>query len=153
MSEWLAQYLPQALIVLGLVALIVEVAMLGFATFILFFAGISLMVTGFLMQMGVLPADTTTALWSNTLLTGLLSVVLWKPLRRMQDRTDDKRVTHDFAEQSFVLEQDVDLRGEAVHRYSGIEWRLKSQQPVAAGTAVKVVRTEVGVLWVEAIDS
>ncbi len=149
MINWLLQHLPEGLMVLGLAALITEVVMLGFATFILLFFGLSLLITGLLMQLGVLPADWVTALWSNALLTSILGIALWKPLQRLQNKTDTKPVRNDFAEQSFVLEQDVDQRGLATHHYSGVKWKLKSQQPIAAGTLVKVVRTEVGVLWVE----
>ncbi|GGY47723.1 hypothetical protein GCM10011297_20700 [Bacterioplanes sanyensis] len=153
MINWLLQHLPEGLMVLGLAALITEVVMLGFATFILLFFGLSLLITGFLMQLGVLPADWVTALWSNVLLTSLLGVALWKPLRRLQNKTDTKPVRNDFAEQSFILEQDVDQRGLTTHKYSGVKWKLKSQQPIAAGTLVKVVRTEVGVLWVEVCEN
>jgi membrane protein implicated in regulation of membrane protease activity len=153
MINWLLQHLPEGLMVLGLAVLITEVVMLGFATFILLFFGLSLLITGFLMQLGVLPSDWVTALWSNALLTSVLGVALWKPLQRLQNKTDTKPVRNDFAEQSFVLEQDVDQRGLATHNYSGVKWKLKSQQPIAAGTLVKVVRTEVGVLWVEVCES
>ena len=147
------QHLPQGLRVLGLLALIVEVVVLGFATFILLFIGISLLITGFLMQMSILPVDLVTALWSNALLTSILAAVLWKPFKRLQNKTDDRQVKNDFAEQTFVVEHDIDASGQATHRYSGVEWKLKSLQPIAAGTLVKVVSSEVGVLWVEAIDS
>jgi len=64
--ELLQQNLPQTLMVAGIAALIIEVAVLGFATFILLFFGASLLITGFAMSLDLLPATATAALWSNT---------------------------------------------------------------------------------------
>lgn len=151
MEFFRTENIAEILMVLGIAALIVEVAVLGFATFVLLFLGISLLLTGLAMNIGLLEASLMTALWSNTLLTGVLAVMLWKPLRRMQNKVDHKDIDSDFADQSFVLTGDVDMRGETSHSYSGVQWKLKSQQLIPAGTLVKVVKTEVGVMWVEAL--
>ncbi|WP_376866284.1 NfeD family protein [Bacterioplanoides pacificum] len=143
--------MAEILMILGIAALIIEVAVLGFATFVLLFLGISLLLTGIAMNAGLLEASVMTALWSNTLVTAVLAVTLWKPLSRLQNNVEHKAVDSDFADQTFILEQDVDSRGEAQRNYSGVRWKLKSRQPLAAGTEVKVVRTEVGVMWVEAV--
>ena len=151
--EWFEGHLAQGLVVLGIVALIIEVAVLGFASIVLFFAGISLCVTGGLMMLDVLPQTITAALWSNALLTGVLAVSLWKPLKRMQATRQPDKLDSDFARDAFVLEQDVHLDGTAIRRYSGIDWKLKSEQPLKAGTRVVVDRTEVGVMWLVAADA
>ena len=143
--------LPQTLMILGVLALIVEVAVLGMSTFILLFLGISLFATGLMMNFGLLNASLTTALWSNTLITAACAVLLWKPLKRLQNNVDNKDVKSDFAELDFVLSNDVDELGLTTHSYSGINWKLKSKQPLNAGTHVKVVKKEVGVMWVAAI--
>jgi hypothetical protein len=64
--DFIMQNLPQALMVLGIIALIIEVAVLGLSTIILLFFGLSLLITGFSMSIGILPDSLTTALWSNT---------------------------------------------------------------------------------------
>lgn len=144
--------IAEILMILGIAALIIEVAVLGFSTFVLFFLGISLLLTGVAMNFGILEATLITALWSNTLLTGVLAVSLWKPLSRMQNKVGSKEVDNDFAADTFILEDDVDMQGKTTRAYSGVQWKLKSQQPIASGTVVKVVKTEVGVMWVEAQD-
>lgn len=148
--DFLLQNLAESLLVLGILALIVEVAVLGFSTFVLFFFGLSLLITGGLMTFDVLAANASTAFWSNAILTALLSLSLWQPLKKMQGQTDNKQVKHDFADHSFVLESDVDSKGESLYQYSGISWKLKSEQPIEKGTLVRITRMEVGVLWVEA---
>lgn len=143
--------LPEALMILGVLALIIEVAVLGMSTFILLFLGMSLFATGLMMNVGLLDDSLATALWSNTLITAACALLLWKPLKRMQENVDSKEVKSDFAELDFVLANDIDEQGLTTHTYSGIAWKLKSQQPLNAGTHVKVVKKEVGVMWVEAI--
>jgi membrane protein implicated in regulation of membrane protease activity len=153
MMEWITQEnLAEVLMISGIAALIIEVVVLGFSTFVLLFLGISLLLTGVAMNAGLLDSTLVTALWSNTLLTAGLALLLWKPLSRMQSHVDNKPIDSDFAVQTFVLEQDVDGRGLSTHAYSGVQWKLKSEQPIAAGTVVKVIRTEVGVMWVAAAD-
>ncbi|MBH0021116.1 NfeD family protein [Pseudoalteromonas sp. SWXJ133] len=147
--DFITQNLPQTLMVLGIVALIIEVAVLGLSTFILLFFGLSLFLTGLLMSFGILPDSLTTALWSNAIVTAGLAVVLWKPLKQMQNRVDKKQVNSDFAELTFVLTSDVTEQGLTTHQYSGISWKLKSEQPIIAGTEVVVTKKEVGVMWVK----
>ncbi len=142
--------MAEILMVVGLAALIIEVAVLGFATFVLLFLGASLLITGLAMNFGLLDTTLVTALWSNALLTTVLALGLWKPLRRMQNNVESKEVNSDFATDTFILEVDVDIQGNTTRAYSGVQWKLKSQQPISAGTLVKVVKTEVGVMWVEA---
>ncbi|KTF16643.1 NfeD family protein [Pseudoalteromonas sp. H105] len=149
--EFIVNNLPEALMIIGVIALIIEVAVLGLSTFILLFLGISLFSTGLMMNVGLLEASMTTALWSNTLITSACAILLWKPLKRMQDNVDNKEVKSDFAELDFIIKADVNDLGLTTHAYSGIDWKLKSHQPLCAGTHVKVIKKEVGVMWVEAI--
>ena len=141
--EFITNNLAQTLMILGVLALIIEVAVLGMSTFILLFLGISLFATGLMMNFALLEDSLTTALWSNTLITAACAVLLWKPLKRMQDNVDNKEVKSDFAELDFVLTSDVDELGVSTYSYSGVSWKLKSQQPLSAGTHVKVVKKEV----------
>lgn len=147
------EYLTQSLMVLGLLALIVEAAVFGFSLMVLFFLGLSLLLAGLAMWLGLIPETLLAAMITAGMLTGLLSAVLWKPLRRMQESRSPSDVRGDFAREPFVLAADVDSRGLSEHRYSGIVWKLRSQTPLAAGTLVEVERVEVGVLWVKARES
>ncbi|MGO2293772.1 MAG: NfeD family protein [Pseudoalteromonas sp.] len=146
--EFIIDNLAQSLMILGILALIIEVAVLGMSTFILLFLGMSLFATGLMMNFSLLEESLTTALWSNIVATTALTLLLWQPLKRMQEHTDTKEVHSDFAQLSFVLSADVDEQGLTTHSYSGINWQLKSNQPISAGTEVTVVKKEVGVMWV-----
>ena len=151
----LLDYLPELLMSLGIIALIIEVAVLGFATFILFFVGLSLLATGIAMQMGWLSVNVTTAIWANLVVTFVLALVLWKPLKKLQNRsgsTADNEPS-DFAQQTFVLTGDVNAHSDDVfYAYSGINWKVRSDQPLTQGTKVKVVKIEVSVMWVKPVN-
>ena len=143
--------LPETLMILGVLALIIEVAVLGMSTFILLFLGMSLFASGLMMNFNLLDDSLTTAMWSNTLITAGFALFLWKPLKRMQNNVDKKGVQSDFAELDFILADNVDDNGLATYFYSGISWKLKSKQPLTAGTHVKVVKKDVGTMWVESL--
>lgn len=148
--SWLAENLSNVLIAAGIGALIVDMVFFGFGTFILIFLGGSLLISGLAMLVGILPSTMDAALWSNAILTAILGVVLWKPLRRIQNKNGSKQITNDFASDPFVLKQDVDIQGLTEHMYSGVRWKLRSHQPISQGTLVEVVKVEVGSLWVKA---
>ena len=95
--DLISQNLPQALMVIGIIALIIEVTVLGLSTIILLFLGLSLLTSGLLMVAGVLPETITAALWSNTIITAVLALLLWKPMKRMQENVDSKQINSDFA--------------------------------------------------------
>lgn len=145
------EYLPQLLIVAGVATLIVEVAILGFATFIFTFVGLALLVSGLAMSFGWLEASVTSALWSVLVLTLGFAIALWKPLKQWQNKPVSEPVSSDFAQLSFVLTEPVDKDSEQVfYAYSGVQWKLKSEQSLSKGQRVKVVKTDVGVMWIEA---
>ncbi|MBE0370948.1 NfeD family protein [Pseudoalteromonas sp. MMG013] len=139
----------QALVILGILALIIEVAVLGFATFVLLFLGLSLVFSGGMMYAGLLEPNWLNALWVNAILTFGFALLLWKPLKRMQENVDSKQVNSDFADIEFTLEHELNHEANVQHAYSGIQWQLKSENPISKGTAVRVTKKEVGVLWVE----
>ena len=141
--------LALTLMITGVVLLITEVVIIGFATFVLFFLGLSLILTGISMQVGILPESVKAAFWANTVLASFLAALFWKPLKNMQKPNDNAKGPINTYDHQFVLEEDVDIHGNSEHRYSGVMWKLKSQSPLTKGTFVKVVKTEVGVLWVE----
>lgn len=146
--QWFAENLPQTLLAVGILLLIVDATILGFSTFIITFLAGSLMLSGIAMWLGILPSTWIAALWSNALLTAGLAFLLWKPLQRLQNKPSSTQLNSDFAQLEFVLEQPVDRQGHSTYPYSGIRWKLKSEEPLAAGTLVEVTKSEVGVLWV-----
>lgn len=147
--SWIIANLAEVLIAAGIAALIIEVALFGFATFILFLIGASLLITGLAMLLGILPASMDAALWGNAILMAVLAVALWKPLHRLQGKNTSKKITNDFASEPFVVEQDVDMQGLTERMYSGVRWKIKSETPITKGTLVEVTKVDVGVLWVQ----
>lgn len=152
--DWLLNYLPQVLMTIGILALILEVVILGFATFIFFFVGLSFVISGFCMYMEWLPNTLSVAVWANIILTLVLALVLWRPFKSLQNKPVLQKTSSDFAQITFLLEKDINAhQSDVFYAYSGINWQVKSEQPLCAGQQVKVIKMEVGTMWVEAINS
>jgi membrane protein implicated in regulation of membrane protease activity len=150
--DWLAHNLAQVLLGAGLVSLIVDMVIFGFSTFILVFLGLSLVLTGTMMWLGIIPDTLSLALWSNAIVTAILVTLLWQPLKRWQNKKIEKTVAQDFATQQFIISDDVDDRGLTHYFFSGVKWKLKSRQPIPKNTLVEVTKVEVGVMWVQPCD-
>jgi inner membrane protein len=148
----LIDYLPQILIAAGIFALAIEVMVLGFSTFILFFLGLGCFITGLTMQFAWQEANITHAIWSISIITFASALFLWKPLRKMQSQTSTEKNESDFAQITFELTGHVNSTSDDVlYQYSGINWKVRSRTPLSKGQWVKVVDTDVSVLWVEPI--
>ena len=100
--------------------------------------------------MGLIPDSMLSALLSIGVLTALSATLLWKPLKNMQKDVDTKKASSDLIGHRFVLTEEVSLTANPVYRYSGIDWKLKSNQPLNAQALVEVTDVEVGVFTVKA---
>lgn len=147
---WLTDNLAQSLIAIGLLLLAIEVLILGFATFVLFFVGLAALISGALIFLGVVPDTVSGALLSVGISTALLAAVLWKPLKNLQAKVETKKVTSDLIGHKFILNTDISPQQQSNYHYSGINWRLTSDLPIASGTEVEVVDVEVGQFKVKA---
>tara|TARA_R110000824_G_scaffold336_3_gene1861 strand:- start:16107 stop:16562 length:456 start_codon:yes stop_codon:yes gene_type:complete len=141
---WLSENLSGILIFLGIALLAVEMLVFGFSSFILFFIGLACLICGLLVFLGLLAPSLTVAFVVVAVLTGLLAVLLWKPLKEMQNHVDNKPAGGDLVGHSFILSGDLAPGKSINYHYSGIEWRVKSDQPLSAGTEVEVAVAEVG---------
>ena len=92
---WLSDNLGIGLISVGLILLVIEIAVLGFSTFVLFFVGGAAVITGLLMQIGVVEDTNLNATLYVSLFTALLAAFLWKPLKNMQKDVDPKKASND----------------------------------------------------------
>ncbi|MCC2617684.1 NfeD family protein [Aestuariibacter halophilus] len=146
--EWFTQDLPQHLVILGLALLAIEILILGFSTFVLFFVGVACIVVGALMYVQILPDTGLIAMASVAVLTALEAALLWKPLKRMQSQVDNKPAQNDMVGYHWRLEQDISPQQPGEHSYSGILWRVETQNSIPAGAVVRVDRVDVGVLFV-----
>jgi hypothetical protein len=142
--NWINDNLSESLIIVGLALLVIEVVVLGFSTFVLFFVGLAAVVAGGLMAVGVVPYSMLSALSSLGGLTALLALLLWRPLKSMQGKVESKKVTSDLVGHSFILNEAVSMTKNPTYRYSGIEWSLSSEQELSAGTLVEVTGVAVG---------
>jgi hypothetical protein len=142
--NWINDNLSESLIIVGLALLVIEVVVLGFSTFVLFFVGLAAVVAGGLMAVGVVPHSMLSALSSLGVLTALSALLLWRPLKSMQGKVESKKVTSDLVGHSFILNEAVSMTKNPTYRYSGIEWSLSSEQELSAGTLVEVTGVAVG---------
>jgi membrane protein implicated in regulation of membrane protease activity len=148
--DWVSNNLAESLIIVGLALLVVEVVVLGFSTFVLFFVGLATVITGGLMSTAILPDSMLAALSSIGVLTALLAILLWRPLKSMQNNVERKKVTSDLVGHSFILNDAVSMSSNPVYRYSGIDWQLSSEQVLSAGTLVEVTGVAVGKFIIQA---
>jgi len=147
--EWVTNNFASLLIVIGLALLAIEMLVLGFSVFILFFVGLASLVSGFLMMIGLLPETMIAAFGSVAVMSLAFAVGLWKPLKKLQESGDSHMVRGDFIGHSFVLEQPVASTQYGKHRHSGIEWKIRSDVPIPAGAEVEVTKAEVGMFTVK----
>jgi len=68
----------------------------------------------------------------------------------MQSHVDHTPASGDLVGHSFILSGDVEPGQTINYRYSGIEWRVKSDQALSVGTEVEVTVANVGEFTVTA---
>ncbi|WP_394167267.1 NfeD family protein [Photobacterium piscicola] len=144
--------IPQILMILGLLTLIIEVLVLGLSTFVLLFLGIALLITSGLIYIGMLEANWITTMLTLAIITLVLAITLWKPLKRLQNKPSKTDIKSDFAVITFELEKELLPSEHYTYNYSGIQWQIKSKTPIEKGVMVEVIRKEVGILWVKPVD-
>ena len=144
--------IPQTLVILGLLTLIIEVLILGCSTFVLLFFGIAMLLTSGLIYMGMIEANWISTILTLALITLALAIVLWKPLKKLQNKPSKTDIKSDFAVITFKLEKDLSPSERYTFNYSGIQWQIKSETQIEKGVMVEVIKKEVGVLWVKPVD-
>ena len=145
--------LSQWLFILGIGLLVIEIVFLGFATFVLFFVGLAMLVTGALMALGVLPEGINIAVIAVSLLSIAAAIVLWKPLKNIQSPTEEENIEVGFVGHRFQLDADIAPDQPGSYAYSGIVWVVVSDRAIAKATSVKVVQADVGQLTVVSVDT
>ncbi|SBS29639.1 hypothetical protein MAQ5080_01457 [Marinomonas aquimarina] len=151
--EFLSSYFIEALAILGLALLAIEVLVLGMSTLVLLLTGLGLLLTALSMYLGWLPSTWQWALMATTGYTVLLGVVLWPLFKRIQTPSQHKAVQSDLIGHSFYLPMATSAKQPGSYRFSGVDWRLVSQQPIAEGTLVEVIDVQVGTLVIQAASA
>jgi membrane protein implicated in regulation of membrane protease activity len=142
---------------IGFLALIIEAVVLGMSSGLLLFGGLSALITGLLFTLGILGGGAfgIEALATFGIGSGLLTLLLWKPLKALQNRKGDmyQENNSDFVGLKFKLESDIDQNTDSSVAYSGINWKVRLDpdlnDPIPAGETVEVSRVRVGVFMVK----
>ena len=141
--------LSQWLFMLGVALLVVEIAFLGFATFVLLFVGLAMLATGGLMTFELLPQTINSAVITVSLLSFGSAVLLWRPLKKIQSPTEDSDLEVGLVGHQFQLEKGISPDEPGEYVYSGIAWKVVSNRAIAKAAYVKVVKADVGQLTVK----
>lgn len=154
MVDYINNHLSGFWIALGFALLAAEVLLFGFTTIIFLFAGLGALVSGLLMNLGVIPETWIAGTACFGIATGVISAVLWKPLMNMQDKSSvQQKPSSDLIGLEFFLAEDIGRTSPGVYRYSGIDWKVEIDassdvDALAKGDRVVVAAVEVGVLSV-----
>jgi len=157
MIEYIQTHQSGFWIALGFLLLATEVLLFGFTTIIFLFAGIGGLVTGLLMSAGILPETWIAGVSSFGISTGIASIVLWKPMSKLQDNNAPKQShSSDLIGYEFVLQEDISRLNTSQHRYSGVDWKVEldasaEADSLSAGQRVAVVSLDAGVFRVKAV--
>lgn len=155
--DYINQHQGEFWIAAGFLLLAIEVLVMGMASGVLLFAGLGALATGLLMVVGVLPETWVVGISGFGICSGLITALLWKPLRRMQGgHAPNKDTSSDLIGLEFVAEQDITPLQPGTHRYSGIQWRVEMDrdagvESIPAGRRVVVASVDVGVFRVKPV--
>ncbi|OEE80083.1 activity regulator of membrane protease YbbK [Enterovibrio norvegicus FF-162] len=159
LMAYIQDNLAEVTVITGLVFLIVEVWLLGLSTIVLLALGLSTITTGALVWFGVVPATLTAVIAGSGIGAGVLTVLLWWPMKNMQKTVRREYNIHsDLMGLNFVLEAQLDAANPATVRYSGVNWKLvlgpKHRDAILpVGASVKVVAVDVGKFTVEPVEA
>jgi len=148
-AEYINTHQAEFWIMLGFAMLVVEVSM-GLVTGLLLFGGIGAIITGFLMMAGILNETWEIGLASSGICAAITAVLLWKPLKKLQNTDVPKKDnSSDLVGYEFILQQDITLLSLGTTQYSGIEWKVEIYKDagvdeIKAATRVVVCSVEVG---------
>jgi inner membrane protein len=153
MIEYINAHQSGFWIATGFALLAAEVLLFGFTTIIFLFAGLGAIVTGIAMMSGLLPETWAAGIACFGISTGVSGMLLWRPLKKMQDSsTPERKQASDLIGYEFVLQQDVTSVQPGQHRYSGVDWRVEldagAGEKLDAGQRVKVTSIDAGVFRV-----
>lgn len=158
--EYINQHHAEFWMAIGFFLLAIEVVFLGMATGMLLFIGLGALVTGLMMLAGLLPETWLAGFASMGISSGVITILLWKPLKRLQgNRTPVRDKSSDLIGYEFVLVQDINVLKPGHTRFSGIDWRVEIASEIEegvtsipAGQRVTVVSVDVGVFRVKPLQ-
>ncbi|MDA9100640.1 hypothetical protein N9J94_05195 [Planktomarina sp.] len=142
----------QWLLLIGTTLLIIEVAVLGFATFVLLFIGLAMLAVAGLMGFEFIPSDFKTAIIAVSIMTLITAAISWKFLKKIQTGSENLKVEVGFIGHRFQIDDDISPEKPGQYFYSGINWKVITDEYVEKHTELKVVHADVGHFKVTATD-
>ena len=150
--------LATLLAIIGVGLGVLEIAVLGFGTVFLLFIAIGCLISALFIFIGIVPNSALAASLSVAVISSISALVLWKPLKKLQNNQQDPdKQPNAFEGLKLSLEEALPPEASITYRYSGIAWQMRKQQedkltwPV--GTEVEVVKASVGKMWVKRINA
>lgn len=157
MIEYIQTHQSGFWIAFGFLLLASEALIFGFSIIIFLFAGIGALVTGLLMSAGILPETWIAGVSGFGISTGIVSVLLWKPMSKLQDNNAPKQSqSSDLIGYEFVLQGDISHTSPGQYRYSGVDWKIELDatagvDSLSAGQRVAVASVDAGIFRVKSV--
>lgn len=104
------------------IAFVLELSVMGLSGPLLFFA-IASLITGILVNVGLFIGWPIEVL-SVGILTALIAVILWKPLKAFQNSKDKTDNSSDMVGLNVPASSDITISSGTI-RYSGIDWQAR----------------------------
>jgi membrane protein implicated in regulation of membrane protease activity len=104
------------------ISFVIELSIMGLSGPLLFFA-IASLTTGILVSIGFIEGWQSEILTVG-LLTAVVAVILWKPLKSLQDLKDKTDDSSDMIGLQVPASSDINATGGTI-RYSGIDWQAR----------------------------
>ena len=135
------------------ISFVIELTVLGLSGPLLFFA-MAAFVTGVLVNIGVL-SGWESELFTLGILTGLIAVFLWKPLKKFQSSGGGRDTSSDMIGLEVLCVEDLNSVSGKI-RYSGINWNARvavssSEQLIPYGTRCRIDAVEGNTMIVTSI--
>ena len=154
--DYIVSHQAEFWLVMGFALLAAEV-LTGFTVGVFLFAGIGALVTGGLMSFGFLVETWVAGIACTGISTGLITAVLWKPLKNLQgNRPIEKDNSSDLIGYTFVIENEITTTKPGSTEYSGVSWRVEIDKDagtdvIEAGKHVTVSSVDVGLFKVKLV--
>lgn len=153
-ADYIVSHQAEFWLAFGFTMLVIEV-LTGFTTGVFLFGGLGALNTGVLMSFGVLPETWIAGISCTGISSGIITMLLWKPLNKLQgDHPVKKDNSSDLVGHEFVVETDITLNKPGATNYSGLRWKVEIDKEaavdtIAAGQTVIVSSVEVGLFKVK----
>lgn len=138
--DYFSQNHDQLLYLIAGVSFVVELSIMGMGGPLLFFAAATA-ITGLLVSLGVVSGWEMVVL-SVGVLTGLITLLLWKPFKEFQNSGGKADTSSDMIGLNVPTSSEVTVNGGSI-RYSGVDWSARLDSGVDVGVIASGVRCEI----------